>query len=170
MTAIEPAALLDVVDAGAGPLIQEGQALAAAGDVAALAVLLASVRRARATLAFVESELENGLARIMPTNTIAVAGVGVLERRFGRKRSNWDHRRVASLLAARVGDRRFDPSTGEELARPPAVIAQDVANELLDCCGVAYWKARALEHRGLDPATFCEEEPGRTTVGIRPHA
>lgn len=171
MTAIDPAATLgDVVDAVSASLATQAVMLASAGDVAALAALLHTVRQSRATLAFVESELETNLARIMPASTIAVAGVGVLERRAGKKRTSWDHTRLASLLAARVGDRRFDPATGEELSRPPAVLAQDVADELLACAGLSYWKTGALKARGLDPGQFCEEEAGRTTVGIRPHA
>lgn len=171
MIAIDPAATLgDVVDAVSANLAGQAVMLASAGDVAALAQLLHTVRQCRATLAFVESELETNLARIMPASTIAVAGVGVLERRAGKKRTSWDHTRLASLLAARVGDRRFDPATGEELARPPAVLAQDVADELLACAGLSYWKTGALKARGLDPGQFCEEEAGRTTVGIRPHA
>lgn len=170
MTAIDPGAVLDVVDASAPALAEEGARLAAAGELEGLAILLAAVRRNRATLAFVELELETALARIMPATTMAVASVGVLERRAGKKRTAWDHTRLASLLAARVGDRRFDPATGEELARPPAVLAQDVADELLACAGLSYWKTGALKARGLDPGQFCEEEPGRTTVGIRPHA
>lgn len=169
MTAIEPAALLDVVDAGAPALANEGALMAAAGDLAGLATLFASVRRVRATLAFVEAELETAVAGLMPSATVAVAGVGVLERRGARKRTAWDHPRLASLLAARVGDRRFDPATGEELVRPPAVLAQDVADELLACAGVSYWKVSELRARHVDPASFCEEEAGRTTVGIRPH-
>jgi hypothetical protein len=162
--------LLDFIEASATNLAVESAALAAAADVPGLAALLAAVRRSRATLAFAESEIETVLAQAMPSATMAVAGVGVLERRGGKKRTSWDHARLASLLAARVGDRRFDPATGEELARPPAVLAQDVADELLACAGVSYWKVGELRARKVDPTQFCEEAPGRTTVGIRPHA
>lgn len=170
MTAIDAQQVLtDVIDVSAPAISDEAARLVAAADLPGLAALLAAVRRGRATLAFLESDLETALAGIMPANTMAVAGVGVLERRSGKKRTSWDHPRLASLLAARVGDRRFDPATGEELARPPAVLAQDVADELLACAGVSYWKVGALRARNVDPASFCEEEAGRTTVGIRPH-
>lgn len=170
MTAISPSEALEVACAASGALAEEAAGFYATDDVVGLAALLAAVRHTRATLAFVESEVETLLAKAMPSATLAVEGVGVLERRGGTKRRNWDHPRLASLLAARVGDRRFDPGTGEELARPPAVLAQDVADEFLACAGVSYWKAGALKARGLDPAAFCEEEAGRATVGIRPYA
>lgn len=171
MTAVESHDLLvDVVEAAGPSILAARDLLAADGDTAGLARILAAVRKARADLAFVESEVEAALSRAMPTATIAVEGVGVLERRSGKKRTKWDHTRLASMLAARVGDRRFDPETGEELARPPAVLAQDVADELLACAGVSYWKVGELKARKVDPAQFCEEEPGRTTVGIRAHA
>lgn len=168
MTAVDPQSLLDVIEVSAPALADESTRLSMAADVPGLAVLLAAVRRGRATLAFIESEVERDLAALMASNVVVVDGVGVLERRSGRKRSNWDHTRLASLLAARVADqRRVDPATGEILARPPGRLAQDIVDELLACAGLSYWKVGELRARRLDPATFCEEEPGRTTVGIR---
>ena len=172
MTAIESHAfLVDVVEAAGPSILAEKERLAGCADTAGLARLLAAVRHARASLAFIESELETALAAAMPGPVVAVDGVGVLERRGGRKRSNWDHARLASMLAARVADqRRVDPETGEVLARPPGRLAQDVVDELLACAGVSYWKVGELRARKVDPAAFCEEAPGRQTVGIRPHA
>lgn len=172
MTAIDPVeTLVDFVEVSAATLAADSAARAGAADLPGLATLLASVRRARATLAFLESEVETLVAGLMASNVVVIPEVGVLERRGGRKRTSWDHARLASLLAVRVADqRRVDPETGEILPRPPGRLAQDVVDELLDCAGLSYWKSGALKHRGLDPAAFCEEEPGRTTVGIRPHA
>lgn len=169
MTAIESHDfLLDVVDAAAPSILAARDQLASAGDAAGLARVLAALRTARTRLAFIESEVEAALAATMPTAVIAVEGVGVLERRGGRKRTAWDHPRLASLLAARTADqRRIDPDTGEIMARPPGRLAQDVADELLACAGLSYWKTGALKARGLDPADFCEEGAGRATVGIR---
>lgn len=171
MTAIEPGrTLLDFIEISAPSLTGEASALAAAAELPGLAALLAAVRRGRATLAFVESEIETALAGLMASNVVVVPEVGVLERRGGRKRTSWDHARLASMLAARVADqRRVDPGTGEILPRPPGRLAQDVVDELLACAGVSYWKVGELRARKVDPAGFCEEEPGRQTVGIRPH-
>lgn len=172
MTAIDPVqTLVDFVEVSAQTLAAESASRAGAADLPGLAALLNAVRRARATLAFLESEVETLVAGLMPSQVVAVEGVGVLERRGGRKRSNWDHARLASMLAARVADqRRVDPDTGEVLARPPGRLAQDVVDELLACAGLSYWKVGELRARKVDAAQFCEEEPGRTTVGIRPHA
>lgn len=172
MTAIEPGqTLLDFIDVSAPGLSDEAARLGLSADVPGLAALLAAIRRGRATLAFLESEIETALAGLMSSNVVVVPEVGVLERRGGRKRTNWDHARLASLLAVRVADqRRIDPETGEILPRPPGRLAQDVADELLACAGLSYWKVGELRARQVDPGQFCEEEPGRQTVGIRPHA
>ncbi|MGH9002123.1 MAG: hypothetical protein ACRDYV_03240 [Acidimicrobiia bacterium] len=172
MTAIGPATtLVDFIEVSASTLAAEGLRLQASADVPGLAALLAAVRRGRATLALLESEIETLLAGLMSSNVVVVDGVGVLERRGGRKRSNWDHARLASMLAARVADqRRVDPDTGEILARPPGRLAQDVVDELLTCAGVSYWKVGELRARSVDPSSFCEEEPGRASVMVRPNA
>lgn len=172
MTAIDPVdTLVDFVEVSASALTAHSAVLVGAADLPGLAALLASVRRARATLAFLESEVETAVAGLMGSNVIVVPEIGVLERRGGRKRTSWDHARLASLLAVRVADqRRVDPETGEILPRPPGRLAQDVVDELLACAGVSYWKVGELRARKVDPAGFCEEEPGRATVGIRPHA
>lgn len=172
MTAIDPVeTLVDFVEVSAATLAADSAARAGAADLPGLAILLASVRRARATLAFLESEVETLVANLMASNVVVIPEVGVLERRGGRKRTAWDHSRLASMLAARIADqRRVDPETGEVLARPPGRLAQDVVDEVLACAGVSYWKVGELRARKVDPAAFCEEEPGRATVGIRPHA
>jgi len=172
MTAVDPVeTLVDFVDVSASALAAQTAMLGAAADLPGLAALLAAVRRARATLAFLESEVETAVAGLMASNVVTIPEVGVLERRGGRKRTEWDHARLASLLAVRVADqRRVDPDTGEILPRPPGRLAQDVVDELLACAGVSYWKVGELRARKVDPADFCEEGPGRQTVGIRPHA
>lgn len=172
MTAIDPVqTLVDFVEVSAQTLAADSAALAGSADLPGLAALLQAVRRARATLAFLESDTETLVAGLMASNVVVIPGVGVLERRGGRKRSAWDHARLASLLAVRVADqRRVDPDTGEILPRPPGRLAQDVVDELLACAGLSYWKVGELRARKLDPADYCEEEAGRSTVGIRPHA
>jgi hypothetical protein len=172
VTAIDPVdTLVDFVEVSAASLTAHSAGLAGAADLPGLAALLASVRRARATLAFLESEVETAVAALMGSNVVVIPEVGVLERRGGKKRTEWDHARLASLLAVRVADqRRVDPETGEILPRPPGRLAQDVVDELLACAGVSYWKVGELRARKVDPADFCEEGPGRQTVGIRPHA
>jgi hypothetical protein len=172
VTAIDPAdTLVDFVEVSATTLTAQSAGLVGAADLPGLAALLASVRRARATLAFLESEVETAVAGLMGSNVVVIPEVGVLERRGGKKRTEWDHARLASLLAVRVADqRRVDPETGEILPRPPGRLAQDVVDELLACAGVSYWKVGELRARKVDPADFCEEGPGRQTVGIRPHA
>lgn len=172
MTAVDPIeTLVDFVEVSASALTAHSAVLAGAADVPGLAALLAAVRRARATLAFLESEVETMVAGLMASSVVVVPEVGVLERRGGRKRTEWEHARLASLLAVRVADqRRVDPATGEILPRPPGRLAQDVVDELLACAGVSYWKVGELRARKVDPADFCEEGPGRQTVGIRPHA
>jgi hypothetical protein len=165
MTAIEASRVLsDVIAAVAPSLAEETTRLEVARDTPGLGALLLPVRRARATLAFLESEAEGALARVMPGPVVAVDGVGVLERRSGSRRTDWDDARVASLLAARAADERFDRTTGEIL--PPALFAQHVVDELL-ACARPNWRVTALRARNIDPADFSEEKPGRPTVQIR---
>jgi hypothetical protein len=157
--------LAHVVDSTAPVLAEETARLEVAGDVAGIAALLSTLRRCRTTLGFIESEAEGALARVMPEKIVIIDGVGVLERRSGKKRTAWDHRRVAFLLAARVADRRVDPDTGEVM--PPGVLAGAVTEEILGCAGISYWRVGALRDRNLDPSDYCEENPGRPSVQIR---
>jgi hypothetical protein len=128
--------------------------------VAALAALLRDLRRARATLGFLESEAETALAGAMPARVVELEGM-VLERHSGRKRTNWDHDRLLSLLVARVP---ADPDTGELVGEGAQ---RAITAEIRACAGIGYWKVGELRRRDLDPAVFCEEAEGRATVQIR---
>jgi hypothetical protein len=129
-------------------------------QVAALAALLRDLRRARATLGFLESECESALARAMPARVIELPGL-TLERHGGRKRTNWDHDRLLSLIVSRVP---ADPESGELISE---AAQKAITTEVRACAGIAYWKVGELRARDLDPAVFCDEEEGRATVQIR---
>lgn len=155
------AQIVGFINGLSGGLSAQITGFARGAQVAALAALLADLRRARSTLAFLESEAESALAQAMPARVLEVPGVGVLERHSGRKRTNWDHDRLLSLLVARVP---ADPETGELIAEgaQKAIIA-----EVRACAGISYWRVGELRARELDPVAFCDEEAGRATVHIR---
>ena len=115
-----------------------------------------------ADLNLVRGALEQSIGEDMEEDTFTVNGLGTLVRTYSGKRSKWEGRRLAHLLAARVSDRPVDLETGEML--PPSVIASAVADELIDCAGLDRpshgWKSTAIKARGLKPSEFSEYEKG----------
>ena len=115
-----------------------------------------------ADIALVRSALEQSIGEDMEEDTFTVQGLGTLMRTYSGKRSRWEGRRLAHLLAARVSDRPVDLETGEML--PPSAIASAVADELIDCAGLDRpshgWKSTAIKARGLKPSEFSNYEAG----------
>lgn len=141
-----------------------------AGEWEGLLRLGAALDEAKERIGFAAAEVALALYRIMPGKIASVEGVGSAEKKSGTTRKAWEHQRIAARLAARVADeRRVDLETGEidETPLPPAELAMKVADEIVSCAGVSYWRTTALRGRGLDPADYCEEERGRPSVIIR---
>lgn len=114
-----------------------------------------------ADLNLVRSELEASIGADMESDTMTTK-YGTLVRSYGGKRSRWDGRRLAHVIAVRMSDRPVDLETGEVL--PPAAIAGAVADELIECAGLDRpshgWKSTALKARGIKPGEFSDYEPG----------
>lgn len=85
--------------------------------------------------------------------------VGTFERVGRVRRTGWRWDDLVARVVARTADEPgnlFDPDTGEAL--PPAVIAANVADEIVACLSLSAGKVRALKARGLDPDSFCETD------------
>ncbi len=129
-------------------------ALAEAGDVDALAWGMARLRDLRLSFAALLDAVEQDVARLMPDRLHDVEGLGILERRKAKKRTEWDHRGVAKAVLEQAWE-------AGDINSPT-----DVVDLLLKVAGVGYWKVTELRPRGIDSADFCREEPGRTTVMV----
>lgn len=110
----------------------------------------------------IDDALKAALADAMPSKTMVIDGGITLERKGGVIRKQWDHDLLASAVVRLAV---VDPDSGEVLM--PYGPAQKIADELLACGHVDYWRAGELRARGLDPGQYCTEERGRSTVIIR---
>lgn len=140
------------------------KALAEAGDIEALAHGWNQIRPLLADLKSVTEAIEADLAALMPTKTVEIPGVGVLERRKGQDRKAWDWPELLPLLIRMY----VDPDGTGEMPGPAEVI--DRMRELIvDVIGVTPSKSpkvRPLREMGIDPDEFCESKPGRVSVQL----
>lgn len=121
---------------------------------------------------------EHGIDGVLDLSTEAGATVVV---RGSASRKNWDSDRLFTLIVQRALEalaadgatiQAVDPDTGEvtEVLDPDRV-AVAVAYHLHECLPVTPsvgWRVTALRARGLDPATFCDEEWKPPTVTVSP--
>lgn len=124
--------------------------------------VLAVVRAQRQSLAQDEASVEAIVARDMPAKRVEVPGVGVLEKKGGALRKQWDDRRICFDATEHLS---IDTDTGEVVPEVADIVTQTI-DTVLDLASVAYFRAGKLRERGLDVDTYCETERGRITVQI----
>lgn len=149
---------LDALNEAIGALVidTEGQ------DAKHIIEQLAGVREARRRLHRIEANLEAAAARAMTQRRIELPALGIVaERRGGTKRTDWDHPRVASVVA-----RRYAVDAYGEIDTDLAELAECVAHWLLDFVNVSYWRAGKLRELGVDPDQYATCERGRRTVHL----
>lgn len=105
-----------------------------------------------------KNELLKYLHHVLPEYEVGLE-VGGFRKTSGKKAAEWDHPMIASALAARAAD-----DFGGE---PPAVFANDVAQRVLSCAGISYWRKGDLKKNGIDPSRYSterEDERGPTVI------
>lgn len=126
------------------------------------AALLRRVREARKRLATLEQALEAHIAVQMRHDGIRggygqpTEGVGLVEWNRSRKRSNWQHRDLASAVI----DAHM-VATGGEAPDP-----YTVRDWILESAAPAYWRVTPLRAIGINPDDYSLSEPGVPTVKI----
>lgn len=124
------------------------------------ALLLHHLRLARQALATAESKVETLVAQMMRDAGVFDAtelnGIGVIQRRGGSKRKQWEH----DALAKQVIDTHMTDTDGEV---PDPWVVRDW---LLEAAAVGYWRVGVLKKLGIDVDDYCATEPGRPTVQI----
>lgn len=128
--------------------------LAEAGDVVALGGGLERLRGLLQQFRDLERHIEDHVAKLMDSKELHEEGLH-LERRQSSNRKAWE---TEDLLRHLVGDVLVNPETGENVYRT-----------LLDCLPLTRslgWRVTGLRQHGIDPADWCEETPGRTSVRV----
>lgn len=89
---------------------------------------------------------------------VRVEGLPPAKVQRARDRKNWDERGAVFAYL----ERRLDEHTFEHDGEYPD--PSTVASWVLEVVGVSYCRVTPLRDRGLDPADFCDETPGRISV------
>jgi len=130
-------------------------------DVKFLVELLADIRASRSRLHGIEAVVESYAARAMTGNRLELPGL-LAERKGGAKRTDWDHMRLAGVVARRyatdVESGEVDPTLAE--------LTEAVSRWLLEFAAIQYWRAGKLREVGIDPDGYATVERGRRTVVI----
>lgn len=146
-----------------GQADQQRQQLADSGDWQAIAYALPALKALASDLGLLVRAAEQDVAVMMPEKRVELPGLGVLERRKGTDRKQWQSEGLVSALVRSV----LDPDgTGEFPADPVAAVDAAVA-VLTECAPFTPsmgWRTKALREHGFDPDEWCESTPGRTTV------
>lgn len=115
-----------------------------------VALLLAALRDAKQAIDEVYKKVERHLLTMDTDRAFEVVGLGMVERKRGVKRSEWDHDAVRSALVryARAGE--FDPLDIIWSAMRPS------------------WRVTDLRGFGLQTDEFCHEVYGAESVVLPP--
>lgn len=138
--------------------------LAEDGDYETLVHGLAQLLPLRRDLSDLLRAVEDDIARLMPSKTVEVEGVGVVERRKGTDRKKWDWDSLLPLLIRLW----VDPDGTGEMPAAPEVVERMKAL-ITDVVGTTPSKGpkvTPLRAAGVDPDEYCESSPGRVSVQI----
>lgn len=116
--------------------------------------------------------ISQALYEAMPTSTMVVEGVGVLERKSGAKRKNYDGALLLSNLASRLSDEAINLRGPDGETPPLAAVVEMTANTVAAATGAtapsfAGWRSGKLKELGINPNDYCEWVEGRPTVIVR---
>lgn len=136
------------------PLRLADEAGSVAGDVIALSARAARLDGLRAQLALVNDEVKASAGELMHRQRLRrfhLEGLATITTGGGVKRANYRHLELATALMHAVSRQH-----GGELH------PRDVLHAILDCAGIVFWRAEALDRYGVDIDLFCDKADGHT--------
>jgi hypothetical protein len=127
----------------------------------AMAVVLCAFRDCRADLASVAKRIENDLITSAGKRRFTVEGLGEVEIRPRKKRTEWDNDGLTrKVVALALDERVLDETTGEY---EPAHAA--VARVLAECARPS-WRLTPLRARHVPIDEYCHEEDDGWSVQL----
>ena len=127
---------------------------------------LVTTRAAIAAYRDQEKQIIELIHEAAPKRKFEVAGLGLVQVATSRNRK-WDNDDTMRHVVARALDERpIDPDTGELLDQRPTW--EVVADVIMRCAGIGYWRVGALRDLGLDPDEFAETTSTSKSVRITP--
>lgn len=131
-------------------------------EVATLAQRLHTAKQITDHARAVQAQIEQKLADVLKgqRGPVEIPGVGTVERKAGTVRKQWDHTRLAPLVAVKA----LEAAQGE-IDKP---LAEWVAERIIEAAGINYWRVGVLKTLGLKAGDYCDESLGNPTVILRP--
>lgn len=127
--------------------------------------VLAVFNKNKADLKFVYDSFALKVGSMMKDDKILLPNGGEVEKNFSKKRTKWQHKDLASVVAQKLLKMSIDMDTGEVKVDP-----QQMAQDMINYVQPSYWKVTQLEKLGINVDNYCESGDSRMSVIVRqPH-
>ncbi len=93
--------------------------------------------------------------------TIAINDV-VVEKKYSKSRSGWQHKELATLVSNRIRQMSIDLETGEVL-----LSTEEMIEKLLEYVQPSYWRTTQLSQIGIDVDDYCNSSETKESIIIR---
>jgi len=124
---------------------------------------LIDLNLAKATFTTAYKQYETVVAHDMERKPfVEMPGGFIVERKEGRPRKKWNHKKLGREVAHRIHDRSIDMDTGEIL-----MSAEEMMTSMLQYAAPSYWRVTQLKKLGVDANNYCELGEGTVSVSIR---
>jgi len=124
--------------------------------------LLVQLHQAKADMRVVYDGFSHGVSQVMQDNASIFVSGSEVEKSYSTKRTGWQHKDLARVVAGKLYQMSIDMDTGEVQVSPGDLIAQ-----LLDYVQPAYWKVTALQKLGLNADNYCIAGETKVSIIIR---
>lgn len=124
---------------------------------------LIDLNLAKSTLATAYKQYETVVAHNMERKPeVTMPGGFIVERKEGKPRKKWDHKRLTKVVSERLIDKSIDFETGEILMSQEEMMAQ-----MLQYAAPSYWRVTQLKKLGIDANNYCELGDATVSVSIK---
>ena len=121
--------------------------------------LLLDLNLVKSEMRVVYESFAFGVGKVMGEASNIMLPNGEVEKSYNTKRTGWQHKDLANVVAEKLMQRAIDMDTGEVM-----VNQHDLITQLLNYVQPSYWKVGELSKLGLNADNYCIA--GETKVSI----
>jgi hypothetical protein len=125
-------------------------------------LVLAEMHEIKKNMSLIYDSMVKIVSDLLDGNEIISVSDVVIEKKYSKSRSGWQHKELATVVSNRIRQMSIDLETGEVL-----LSTEEMIEKLLEYVQPSYWRTTQLSQIGIDVDDYCNSSESKESIIVR---